>query len=75
MVNSVPEASGRRPLGGWIWLALGLYVAFFANVAVQSHWPGLIEVAPVAEACLLVVATACFISGCLSIERRRAVGE
>ena len=75
MVNNVPEATGRQSLGGWIWIALGLYVTFFANVVVQSMWPGLFETSPAAEAGLLVVATACFISGCLSIERRRVSGE
>lgn len=75
MATSTPAANHGQSFGWLIWAALGLFVAFFLNVALERYWPGLIEMSPVAEACLLVLATACFISGCLSYERRLASRE
>ncbi|MGC3873399.1 hypothetical protein ACPF7Z_09030 [Halomonas sp. GXIMD04776] len=75
MANSTPAATRGQSFGWLIWVALGLFVAFFLNVALERYWPGLFEMSPVVEACLLVLATACFISGCLSYERRRASSE
>ena len=72
----MPDAShktvGSQPLGGWIWLALGLFSVFFLGVAVQRFAPGLLEFPAAMEAALLVVATACFISGCLRLESRQS---
>ncbi|MBB3190516.1 hypothetical protein [Halomonas cerina] len=70
MSDSPRKASGT--LDGLMWLALGLFALFFLNVAVQRFWPGVYDIAPALEAALLVVATACFISGCLRLESRQS---
>lgn len=70
MSDSPRKASGS--LGGLIWLALSLFALFFLNVAVQRFFPGVYDIAPALEAALLVVATACFISGCLRLESRQS---
>lgn len=71
MTETSHKTGGSRPLGGWIWLALGLFAFFFLGVAVQRFGPGWLDVPAVMEAALLVVATACFISGCLRLESRQ----
>lgn len=72
MADISPKTVGSQPLGGWIWLALGLFAVFFLGVAIQRFAPGWLEVPAAMEAALLVIATACFISGCLRLESRQS---
>lgn len=72
MSDSPPKATGGGVRNGLLWLALGLFAAFFLNVVLQRFWPGVYDIAPALEAALLVVATACFISGCLRLESRQS---
>ncbi|RTR03919.1 hypothetical protein [Halomonas nitroreducens] len=72
MPDSPRKAAGNGVSSGLMWLALGLFTIFFLNVAMQRFWPGLYDIAPALEAALMVVATACFISGCLRLESRQS---
>ncbi|XKE46430.1 hypothetical protein LG302_04620 [Halomonas organivorans] len=71
MTDSPRKTTGSRPLGGLMWLALGLFAVFFLNVAIHRYYPGLLGVSAAQEAALLVIATACFISACLRLESRQ----
>lgn len=70
------ETSHKRDrwwqMGGWMWLALVLFAVFFLGVAIQRFGSGWLDVPAAMEAALLVVATASFISGCLSLESRQS---
>ncbi|PMR82821.1 hypothetical protein [Halomonas urumqiensis] len=57
-------------MNGYMWLASGLFAAFFINIAIQRFLPGLYELSSALEATLLVVATGVFIGGCLKLESR-----
>ncbi|EPC00421.1 hypothetical protein L861_14200 [Litchfieldella anticariensis FP35 = DSM 16096] len=72
MSDSPNKASTPKTMGGLMWLALGLFIAFFLNVAVQRFRPGLLDISAAQEAMLLVAATACFISACLRLESRQS---
>jgi hypothetical protein len=63
---------GDRSLGGWMWMAIGLYSVFFLGVAVQRMGAAWMDLPAAIEAALLVAATACFISGCLRLESRQS---
>lgn len=58
-------------MNGFMWLASGLFIAFFTNIAIQRFLPGLYDLSSAQEATLLVVATGVFIGGCLKLESRR----
>lgn len=70
MSDSPRKASGT--LGGLIWLAIALFALFFLNVVMQRFFPGMYDIAPALEAALLLIATGCFISGCLRLESRQS---
>lgn len=72
MSDSPHKTHKPRTTSGLMWLALGLFAVFFLNVIAQRHWPGWLDVSAAQEAALLVVATACFISGCLRLESRQS---
>lgn len=71
MPDSTRDATRTKSLGWVMWIAQGLFGIFFLNVVLERHWPGLVEISPAAEAGLLVLATSCFITGCLKFERRQ----
>lgn len=64
--------SPKKAGSALVWLALGLFAVFFLNVAMQRFWSGWFEPPAALEAALLVVATGCFISGCLRLESRQS---
>lgn len=75
MTETPRKASGSWQLGYLMWLSLGLFAVFFVNVVIQRFHPGLLDIAAVQEAALLVVATGIFISACLRLESRDAHTE
>ena len=72
MAKSPHETAGAGARSGLMWLALVLFILFFLNVIMQRFFPGMYDIAASLEAALLVIATACFISGCLRLESRRS---
>ncbi|UYO74884.1 hypothetical protein M0220_01585 [Halomonas qinghailakensis] len=72
MSDPSQEPSGNKGLGVLMWVAFGLFVVFFLNVALQRFSPGLVELSAAQEAMLLVAATGVFISACLKLEARHS---
>lgn len=68
MPDSPREPTDHKRKGPLIWVAFGLFVAFFLNVLLQRFSPGTLTLSPAQEALFLLLATGVFISACLKLE-------
>ena len=72
MSDSCREPAEKKRMEPLLWVAFGLFVAFFLNVLLQRFSPGTLTLSPAQEALFLLLATGVFISACLKLESQHS---